>query len=198
MVVFKVQCKFSYFRHQNSGYTLIELLVTVAILGIVIALAAPALGRFVENQKVRTATNTITALMSQARTEAVSRATIVVVEWNPTDTAINRTVNSVPIVLPPNTITAYDTAVDVAGAAVNPEPLINQLTYLPSGLQIVDNLPAGASPLISFNASGRIVGGANLQFTLSGTNAGGESTRIGLATSGAINVRQCTKVKTCS
>jgi type IV fimbrial biogenesis protein FimT len=63
----------------NIGFTLIELMVTLAILAITVALAAPNMRGFIQNQRITTLTNDLMADLSTARTEAIRRATPVVV-----------------------------------------------------------------------------------------------------------------------
>ena len=41
----------------RQGFTLLELMVTIAVLGVLIGLAAPSYYRFLERQKVRSALN---------------------------------------------------------------------------------------------------------------------------------------------
>ncbi|MDQ7972016.1 MAG: GspH/FimT family pseudopilin [Rhodocyclaceae bacterium] len=64
-------------RHQ-SGLTAIELMVTLSILGILIAIAAPSMTRFVAQWRVSNAVNSFTGALRIARTEAIARSRPVV------------------------------------------------------------------------------------------------------------------------
>ncbi|MBS7807511.1 GspH/FimT family pseudopilin [Variovorax sp. PCZ-1] len=56
-----------------QGFTLIELMVTIAILAIVTTLAAPSMVSFVARWQLSNAVNTFTSSMKLARSEAVKR-----------------------------------------------------------------------------------------------------------------------------
>jgi len=58
---------------RNSGLTLIELLITVAIVGILIASAAPSMSEFIQNNRAVTQINELHASLSLARNEAIKR-----------------------------------------------------------------------------------------------------------------------------
>ena len=62
----------------QRGLTAIELLITIAILAILIAIAAPSLTQFVSKWRVSNALNALTGSMRLARTEAIARSRPVV------------------------------------------------------------------------------------------------------------------------
>ena len=57
----------------NSGFTIIEAMIVVAIFGVLLALAAPPLSDFVEDAQARQNTNEFFASLLLARSEAVTR-----------------------------------------------------------------------------------------------------------------------------
>lgn len=61
--------------HTKTGFTLIELMVTVAILAIVLAVGVPSFQRFIRDNQVRTDTNAFISGLQLARSEAVKRGT---------------------------------------------------------------------------------------------------------------------------
>jgi type IV fimbrial biogenesis protein FimT len=64
-------------RRGASGFTLVELMVTVGVLAILAALAAPAMGDFIRRGNVTAQTNEILGTLRFARSTAVTRAVIV-------------------------------------------------------------------------------------------------------------------------
>lgn len=67
-------CSFAYRAPKGKwGFTLIELMVTIAIVAILMALAAPAMSNFVLNGRAKQAASDIWASMSLARSEALKR-----------------------------------------------------------------------------------------------------------------------------
>ena len=60
-------------RHKVSGFTIIELMVVVAVLGIVLAIGIPNLRSFVTRGQVGTVTSEFASDVSRARVEAISR-----------------------------------------------------------------------------------------------------------------------------
>lgn len=60
-------------RRAVSGFTLVELMVTVAVLAIVSAVAAPAMQGLIRANRLNTAASEMTAALQLARSEAIRR-----------------------------------------------------------------------------------------------------------------------------
>lgn len=60
---------------QNSGFSLVELMVAVAIIALLAAVAAPSYQNWIQNTKIRTATESILNGLQKARSEALLRNT---------------------------------------------------------------------------------------------------------------------------
>lgn len=61
-------------RLNNAGFTIIELMTVIAILGIMIVLAAPSLQQFMVKSRVASTTNELVGSLQYARSEAIKRA----------------------------------------------------------------------------------------------------------------------------
>lgn len=60
-------------RQKQSGFTIIELMVVVALIGILAAVAVPGFQRLIEANRLTSATNSVIGVLNFARTEAVRR-----------------------------------------------------------------------------------------------------------------------------
>ncbi len=60
-------------RAAQSGMSLIEILISIAIVGIVFALGMPAYGTWIQNTQIRTAADSILAGLQVAKNEAIRR-----------------------------------------------------------------------------------------------------------------------------
>lgn len=66
------------------GFTLVELLVTMAIAGILLGIAIPSFTDLIKNNRLTTITNTLVTSLSYARNEAVKRGSLVTIINNGT------------------------------------------------------------------------------------------------------------------
>jgi type IV fimbrial biogenesis protein FimT len=81
-----------------KGFTLLELMVTLAVLGIILGLAVPSMRQFILNQRVVNASYDLSGAMQFARSEATKRKVDVVISqaaggwqngWNIVNSADN-------------------------------------------------------------------------------------------------------------
>ena len=92
-------------RTQQFGFTMTELMITIAILGILTALAAPSFTSLLERRKIIAAAEAIQSDLRWARGEAIKRNTDVTVTftpgaagaWSYTITPAGKTVNSATV-----------------------------------------------------------------------------------------------------
>ncbi|MDH3759932.1 MAG: GspH/FimT family protein [Gammaproteobacteria bacterium] len=64
---------------KNSGFTLLELLITLVLVSIVMAIGLPSMRDFIKNDRLSTQINTLVGHLAYARSEAVTRHLPVVV-----------------------------------------------------------------------------------------------------------------------
>ncbi len=58
---------------KNSGFTLVEALITTALIAIVMAIGVPSMSEFIKNDRLSTQINTLVGHLALARSTAVSR-----------------------------------------------------------------------------------------------------------------------------
>lgn len=122
----------------SRGFTLIELMITIAILAIVLGVAVPSFQDFVRRNRVTATANNLVSALALARSEAVKRATRVTVasgDWAggwqvfvDTATVGDATGDTVLRVYQPN----------ASGApAITPDDNFSgYISYLPSGVSV--------------------------------------------------------------
>ena len=82
---------------RTGGFTIIELMITIAVLAIISAMAAPYFSSMVLKQNLNKSTRDLIAVLQEARAQAVmERRDVTVSVFNPTAT------------LPPNTVTQFN------------------------------------------------------------------------------------------
>ena len=130
-----------------SGLTLIELLVTVAVVMVLLVLGVPQFKSVTASNRLTTSINTLSGDLAFARTEAVKRGSPVTVSSDATNWATGGWTTAV-------TISGDDTALRVSPPLTNEQTLITNTTTL------------------TFNPDGRLNGGGTVTFTLCDNRSG--------------------------
>ena len=71
---------------ENRGFTLIELMVTIAIMAIIASLAAPSFGNLISEQKLNSSARELVMSINQAKSQAALKKTTVALCLNRTNT----------------------------------------------------------------------------------------------------------------
>lgn len=74
-------------QNQQKGFTLIELMVTIAVMAIIAMMAAPSFGNMLNRKRLEANTKELMLVLSQARSQAVLLRTNTVVQLNGSTTA---------------------------------------------------------------------------------------------------------------
>ncbi|NCR08606.1 MAG: prepilin-type N-terminal cleavage/methylation domain-containing protein [Microcystis aeruginosa LG13-11] len=134
--------------HKNQGFTLLEILVALAITGVLAALTGPNLLAWLNSNKVQEATDSIQSALRDAQRQAIRRGRICTINFtNPTGT--NPTVYS--------QITASE-----AGCLVATNTNASSLSLPEEVFMVVSNFPkfppVSGSPGIRFSFRGHVPG----------------------------------------
>ncbi|PKG36670.1 pilus assembly protein [Psychrobacter sp. Sarcosine-3u-12] len=70
----------------SSGFTLIELMVTIAVLAIIVGIAAPSISTQLANQRVKSTTATLANALKEAKVESILRRQNITVIYTSTST----------------------------------------------------------------------------------------------------------------
>jgi len=146
-----------------AGFTLVELMLALTVLGILASLALPSLSDLVKGQRVKTASSDVYASLIYARSEAIKRAADVTV---------------VPNAPSGDWATGWQVR-DAAGNVLKVQDAI-------AGIMVS---PAAAT--ITFRRDGRIAGTATVEFILSSSPANAKVTArcVQISLSGRPNIR---------
>ncbi|HDY86396.1 hypothetical protein LCGC14_0553970 [marine sediment metagenome] len=131
-------------RTKNKGFTLVELMITLAIAAILVGLAAPSFNDLIKDSRLTTQINSLTASLNFARSEAIKRAITVTVcksddgeecggNWNE-GWIIYEDINGNGSVDTDDTIIRVNSALTTGNTLVFPSK--NRVTYQPDGFAI--------------------------------------------------------------
>lgn len=149
------------------GFSLVELIVGMAIFGILLALAAPSFAAWIRNAKIRTTAESVQNGLQLARAEAVKRNTTVRFQL------INLTDDSCALdTAGPHWVVSMDVATSKCGTAASDtvDPRIIQLRNGAEGSDNTTTLLAGQSSFV-FNGMGRLTS-APADIDISNSTAG--------------------------
>lgn len=187
--------------HRMHGFTLVELIVTIAIVAIVAAIALPSYREFMLRMNTTTLTNDLVGALNIARTEAVRRGRSVAVisnggNWNNGWQIVVAKTVSGSLEDPPTSPGA--TAAACSGSIEDNVPMcVQHRDAMQSGFSVLSKASgAGGSDSIAiFGPTGALRGATAFDFSIcrpAGDEDPAESRRIQVAASGIISSRRDT------
>ncbi len=114
------------------GITLLELLITIAIIGIIASFAVPAFDNQIKNSKLKATANQLLTAYGIARAEAISRNAQTRVTGDSSGWTVETVANPGPPVVPAETLNTFST--DNNGITWNPSAL-PVITYNTTGFR---------------------------------------------------------------
>lgn len=109
----------------SSGFTLIELMVTIAVLAIIVSIAAPNISTQLANQRVKSTVSLIENALKEAKAESVIRRQDIRVIYNTSTTPRTITIEN------PNTVLNTYNINDRSTININPRP-VTTVTFRPN------------------------------------------------------------------
>lgn len=141
--------------NRAPGFTLIELMVVIAVVAVLMMVAVPNMRNFLQNNRITSAANQVHASLNLARTEAIKRQAPIRVEATASAGATNEFGGGWVVYSDVNTDADFDAVAD---------ELIARVDALPGGASL-DASGAGTVTQIIFAASGTAAP-ANTTFSL--------------------------------
>ncbi len=163
------------YRHQACGFSLIEVMVVIAILGIAMGIGVPGLQSLLTTQKMKSATFDLITTAMIARSEAI--------KWGGASSA------SISIVAPSNNFSngwcvtfTNTTPCDMS----DPDDGVMQIVRPTQGVAFVYQ---GVAAPIVFNRSGRLASGSSVRLQVDDDNAAANSRCVLIDSNGNATVK---------
>lgn len=118
----------------SPGFTLVELMVTIAILGILATLATPMFGSLIQKNRVDAVSAELTHLLQYARSEAITRGTAVTIS-----SSDNNWVGALSVATSSETLRRYGSEGITGSSGVSANGTSSSLPFTPSGTLVISS-----------------------------------------------------------
>ncbi len=149
-----------YTKKQNSGFTLIEIIVTVIIVGILMAIAIPNLLGLYNQYQVKNALNQVESSVKEAQKQAMRRGKACKIKLDET-TVKGKVRDRVTVV----------TKSDPGESGKNYSNCLTSDRILPEAVDLVTNIP-GSTHKISFSHKGNTPTSGTIKLSVNGLDIG--------------------------
>jgi type IV fimbrial biogenesis protein FimT len=156
-------------KSAQSGFTLVEVLIVLVVLGILSAIALPSFERFLVNNRITAATNGMTSAISTTRVEAVSRNSCVTICMSANPRAVAPECSKTGSAWETGWVMFTDSACDAAATvkpATAPNGIIAIGDSMPTGYEMRGGSVGGVFQAITFNGRGQMILQATAATTL--------------------------------
>lgn len=161
-----------------TGFTLIELMITVVVVGILTALAVPSMRTFIQNMRITSQTNEFISDLNFARSEAIKRAANVTVCKSNDPTAAS------PTCLTTGTDWGVGRIIFIDSNANGDYASTEELLRVRETLEGSNTLTNALTHLIVYTRTGGTIAGANIDFSLCDTRLAAFGRQISIEATG--------------
>jgi len=163
-------------RPFGRGFTLVELMVTIAVMVVVLAVATPSMNQLAANNQVAGAKSAFASTIALARTEAARRGQTVMIQAESGGTTNNEFGNG------------WSVYVDADGSGtVNAGDVLVRKFEAPT-----DRVHLHGSSLLKFQPTGYVVGGATVDYTICRASGSVNGFKVSVTPSGIADVSAIT------
>jgi type IV fimbrial biogenesis protein FimT len=157
---------------RRQGFTLIELMITLSVMVVLMAVAVPSLQEFTANSQLAATKSGFTTALALARTEAAKRGRVVVLQALGSGPEGNEFANG------------WEIAVDDDGNGA----IGSSETRVRKNAVSLERIKLGGQATVSFRASGALVGTSAQVYTLCRIGGGTRGYTVTVTPSGATDV----------